>query len=352
MNLPDAILGNSIVNWGTALGIAIASYVILRLARRFINKKLQSLAASTDTQVDDLVSDVLAGTRSFFLIIVSANMGARVLDLHDVAADVIGKITLVAFFVQAGIWISRGVAFSLSRSLRKDAEENPASVTMMTPMMFLARLVIWAVILLLTLDNLGVDVTALITGLGIGGIAVALALQTVLGDLFASLAIVMDKPFVIDDFISVGDFSGTIEHVGLKTTRVRSISGEQIVIGNSDLLNSRIRNFKRMQERRILFRVGVTYQTPHAKLQAIPAMIRQVIEENQQARFDRCHFKEFADSSLTFETVYYILSPDYAVYMETQQAINLEIYRRFESEGIEFAYPTQTLYLEKGEGGN
>jgi len=202
------------------------------------------------------------------------------------------------------------------------------------------------VILLLALDNMGVDITALIAGLGIGGIAVALALQNVLGDLFASLSIVLDKPFVIGDFIIVDDLLGTVERIGLKTTRVRSLYGEQLVFSNSDLLNSRIRNYKRMFERRILFSIGVTYQTPHEKLATIPGIIREVIESQEQVRFDRAHFKEYGDSALKFEIVYYVLVPDYNTHMDIQQAINLAIVRRFEEEKIEFAFPTQTLYLK------
>jgi len=192
---------------------------------------------------------------------------------------------------------------------------------------------------------MGVDITALIAGLGIGGIAVALALQNVLGDLFASLSIVLDKPFVIGDFIIVDDLLGTVEHIGLKTTRVRSLFGEQLVFSNSDLLNSRIRNYKRMHERRIVFSLGVTYQTPYEKLAAIPDIIREIIELQEQVRFDRAHFKEYGDFALEFEIVYYMLVPDYNAYMDTQQAINLALYERFEKEGISFAYPTQTLYV-------
>jgi small-conductance mechanosensitive channel len=198
------------------------------------------------------------------------------------------------------------------------------------------------------LDNLGVNVTALVTGLGVGGIAVALAVQNVLGDLFASLSIVLDKPFVLGDFVVVDDLLGSVEHIGLKTTRLRSLWGEQVVFSNSDLLKSRLRNFGRMAERRVSLDIGVTYQTPRAVLQAIPAIIREAIEEQVATRFDRSHFKGFGDSALTFESVYYVLSPDYNRYMDIQQAINLRIYERFESQGIGFAYPTQTVFLERG----
>jgi len=214
---------------------------------------------------------------------------------------------------------------------------------------FAVRAVLWTGVLLLALDNLGVHVTTLITGIGIGGVAIALAIQNILGDLFASLSIILDKPFMIGDFIIVDDFLGTVEHIGLKTTRLRSLSGEQLVFANSDLLKSRIRNYKRMAERRIVFSIGVVYQTAPEKLAGITGFIRDIIEGQPQARFDRAHFKGFGSSSLDFEIVYWVTSPDYNLYMDIQQAINLALFRRLQSEGIEFAYPTQTLFLERQE---
>jgi small-conductance mechanosensitive channel len=211
----------------------------------------------------------------------------------------------------------------------------------------LGRLALWSTVALLVLANLGIDVTAMVAGLGIGGIAVALAAQNILGDLFASASIVLDKPFVIGDFIIVGEDMGTVEHIGLKTTRVRSLSGEQLVFANNDLLKSRIRNFKRMNERRAAFGIGVTYQTPAEKLAAIPAMLREAVEAQSPTRFDRAHFKQYGDSALLFEVVYYVLSPDYNLYMDIQQAINLAVFRRFAEEQIEFAHPTYTVCLKK-----
>ncbi|MGH7446139.1 MAG: mechanosensitive ion channel family protein, partial [Longimicrobiales bacterium] len=212
---------------------------------------------------------------------------------------------------------------------------------------FVIRLGFYSVLVLMGLSNLGFDITALIAGLGIGGIAIALALQNVLGDLFASLSIVLDRPFIIGDFIIVDNLAGTVEYIGLKTTRVKSLSGEQLVFANGDLLSSRVRNFKRMYERRIVFSLGVTYQTPRAQLEQIPSMIRAAVERQQNTRFDRSHFLAYGDFSLNFETVYYVLVPEYNTYMDVQQAINFEIHRAFEDAGIEFAYPTQTVFVAK-----
>ena len=211
----------------------------------------------------------------------------------------------------------------------------------------MGRIILWSLVLLLVLDNLGINITALVAGLGVGGIAIALAVQTILGDLFASLSIVLDKPFVIGDFLIIDDYMGGVEYVGLKTTRLRSLSGEQLVLSNSDLLNSRIRNFGRMYERRVPFNLGVTYQTPREKLVKIPEIIREAVRKQDKTRFDRSHFKEYGDFALVFESVYYVLGPDYNEYMDIQQAINLHIHERFEQEGIEFAYPTQTVFMQK-----
>jgi small-conductance mechanosensitive channel len=226
------------------------------------------------------------------------------------------------------------------------ASDEVDRITTLGALSFVLRLGLYALVLIVALDNVpGVEVTALIGSLGISGIAVALAVQNVLGDLFASLSIALDKPFVLGDFVEIGADSGTVEHIGLKTTRIRRISGEQLVVGNTDLLNSRIRNYGRMAERRVVFGVDVAGETPHEKLERIPEMLREIIEAQLQVRFGRAHFSTFGDSSLTYEVVYFILDPEYDLYMDTQQAINLAIVRRFAAEGIQIPYPTQTVYV-------
>jgi small-conductance mechanosensitive channel len=185
----------------------------------------------------------------------------------------------------------------------------------------------------------------------VAGIAVSLALQSSLADLIASLTIALDKPFVLNDFIIVGDFMGTVEKIGIKTTRLRSLGGEQLIFPNADIVSSRIRNYKRMEERRIVFALGVVYSTPYDKLRQIPTLIRDIIEAQENARFDRAHFASYGDYALNFEIVYYVLSADYNLYMDVQQAINLDIFQAFEQAGIEFAYPTQLLYLARPQPG-
>ena len=212
---------------------------------------------------------------------------------------------------------------------------------------FVVRVGIWSLVALVALDNLGIDVTALVAGLGIGGIAVALAAQNLLGDLFASLAIAFDKPFLVGDFLILDEYLGSVEAIGVKTTRLRSLSGEQIILSNSDLLKSRVRNYGRMAQRRIVMTHNVTYDTALQHLRTIPKIVRKAIESQPETRFDRSHFARHGASSLDFESVYYVLSADYNQYMDIQQAINLEIHERFAELDIQFAYPTQRLYISR-----
>jgi small-conductance mechanosensitive channel len=254
-------------------------------------------------------------------------------------------VTAIAVILQAAIWGNVLMDYSIQRYVERNKVSDAARVTTMSALAFLGKLVLWTVALLLILENLGVDVTTLIAGLGVGGIAVALAAQNILGDLFASLSIVMDKPFVLGDFITVGEFQGTVENIGLKTTRLRSLSGEQLVFPNSDLLTSRIRNFKRMQERRVVFTIAVTYDTVPSQLREIPELLKSAITSQEQTRFDRAHLQKLGDSALIFEAVYFVTIPDFVRYMDIQQQINLRLLDEFASRMIKFAHPTQFAFL-------
>ena len=280
-------------------------------------------------------------------------MGSRFWDIREAIDDRLNTVAIILLVFQGGLWVSAASLRFIHIRREDELQENPGVVAAMDVLSFVVRVAIWSVVLLLMLDNLGVDVTALVAGLGVGGIAIALAAQNILGDLFASLSIVLDKPFVVGDFLIIGEHLGTVEKVGIKTTRLRSLSGEQLVFSNNDLLSSRVRNFGRMYERRIVFSIGVTYQTSADQLKRIPELLKQAVEAQDDVRFDRAHFQKYGDFALIFEIVYYVKSSDYATYMDIQQAINLKIFRDFEEAGIEFAYPTQTLYLQKvGESGD
>lgn len=339
------VYGNTLYTWSVAAIIAAVIFTATIIVRHFATARLATLAARTDNEIDDLLLAVVRATRTWFLIGIALVVGVRLLTLDGPIARLVTGATIVGLVLQGALWGNVVITNVVQRQVQRRMENDASSATTMSALGFLARLLMWSVLLLVGLENLGVDVTALVAGLGVGGIAVALAAQNILGDLFASLSIVMDKPFVNGDFIIVGDMLGNVEHIGLKTTRVRSLHGEQLVFSNADLLNSRIRNFKRMEERRIVFALGVTYDTPPAKVAAIPGLVREAIEAQELARFDRAHFKSYGAFSLDFEIVYYMLTPDYALYMDTQQAINLAILNRFAAEGIEFAFPTQTLHV-------
>jgi small-conductance mechanosensitive channel len=338
-------LGNDLRRWLVALAIAVGTMIVVHVVLRHLLPRLARLAGRTRTQWDDLVIGALARTRSFFSIALGIAAGSFALDLPPRIDRAIAAGTVIAFLLQAGFWISSALGVWLDRYQQRRFESDRGAATTVAAIGFAAHLVLWSVILLLSLDNLGIDVTALVAGLGIGGIAIALALQKILGDLFASLAIVLDRPFVLGDFLALDGYLGSVEHIGLKTTRLRSLSGEQLIISNADLLASRIRNYGRMQQRRVVFQIGVTYQTPKSVLAEIPGLLRTAVESCGGTRFDRAHFASFGDSALTFETVYYVESADYNAYMDIQQAINLGLVERFEEREIEFAYPTQTLYL-------
>lgn len=273
---------------------------------------------------------------------------ASALLVFDPRVAVVSKtVVVVMLTIQIARFVPVFVDWSLARIASRNGEDGSSQSVVQTlfGLRWAILAVVYSLVLLLALQNLGVDITALIAGLGIGGIAVALAAQNILGDLFASLTIALDKPFVAGDFIVTGDEKGTIEHIGLKTTRVRSLSGEQLVFSNSDLLKSRVRNYKRMAERRIVFNFGVVYSTPADQLEQIPKTVRKIIEATPNLRFDRCHFAKFGGSSLDFEAVYYIKSPDFNAHMDALQSINLAITRQFREAGIDFAFPSQTIYF-------
>lgn len=340
-------LGNSLLRWLIAAGIGLGITLAIAVVRWLVAHRFERFAQRSAHVYDDLVVDVVRATNVPLLSIPAFLIGARTLTFPEQAEIWMGTVAVLAFLLQVAIWGGALIRKGLERYARGNLETNAANVVTANALSFVAQLVLYSIVLLLALDNIpGVEVTTLIAGLGIGGIAVALALQSILSDLFASLSISLDKPFVLGDFIMVGDMLGSVEQIGLKTTRIRSLSGEQLIFANTDLLNSRIRNFKRMEQRRIVFRLGVLYETTADQLRSIPPMIREVIEAQPDTRFDRAHFFSFDDYALTFEVVYFVLSADYNKYMDIQQAINLAIFERFAAAGIGFAYPTQQLYLD------
>jgi small-conductance mechanosensitive channel len=343
------VAGVTPLSWAVAFAVGIGTYLLLSLVLTLLRRNLHRLSSDTSTALDDLLVAVLGSTKSITLFFVALWAGSRFLPLGK-WSTVLQLALVVVVTLQVALWANRAISEYISRFTSAHRDSDPGSVSAVQGMSFVVRLVVWALALLLVIDNLGYDVTALVAGLGIGGVAIALAVQNILGDLFASLTIVLDKPFVVKDFLIVDEHLGEVEKIGIKTTRLRSLSGEQLIFSNSDLLNSRIRNFKRMYERRVPFSFGVVYQTTPDQLESIPAIIKDIIEHIDKARFDRAHFKAFGESAFDFEVVYYVHSPDYAVYMDIQQKINLAICRAFQERGIQFAYPTRTLFVNREAG--
>ena len=344
--LHEVFLGNTLRDWLIAAGILAAVLTSLKIIQKVSIYKLGKLAATTDNQIDDLIVHMLGQTKFLILLAGSAYIASSAIILKPPVSALLQKAMVLILILQGGLWAGAGISFVLGRAAQKKMDQDTSSATTITFLGFVAKLILWVIVFLLILDNLGVNITGLVAGLGIGGIAVALAVQNILGDLLASLSIVLDKPFVIGDFIVVDALSGTVEHIGLKTTRIRSLNGEELIFSNNDLLKSRIHNYKRMQERRIVFGFGVVYQTPEEKLTLINDIVKEVIEGREGVRFERVHFKEYGDSALKYEVVYHVKGPDYKIYMDVQQTVNLEIFRRFRKEGIEFAYPTRTVHLQ------
>jgi small-conductance mechanosensitive channel len=350
--LESVYLGNTVRDWLIAAGIAAVVFVVLQVIQRVAVRKLSKVAAKTDNKIDDLVVSMIRQTKLIILLMTSIYIASFAVSLKPSVSAFLQKAIVLTLILQGGLWAGAGITFGMKQTISKRMEQDASSTTTLTLLGFVAQLILWVVVFLLILDNLGVNITGLLAGLGIGGIAVALAVQNILGDLLASLSIVLDKPFIIGDFIVVVKLSGTVEHIGLKTTRIRSLSGEQLIFSNNDLLKSRIHNYKRMDERRIIFKFGVVYQTPLEKLRLIKEMVTDIIEKQEGARPDRVHFKEYGDSSLVFEVVYFVANPDFNRYMDVQEKINLEIFRRIHEEGIEFAYPTQTIYVQNHSNGD
>ena len=343
--LNKTYLDNTVQAWVLSFGIAIIVALILNIVIKRLIKLFKKLADKTRNDIDDLIAELLEKTSFILLIVFSLILSTLFLNITDEIGKVRQNIIIIALIVQLGLWASGFVNYFVDKRIGRLEFKTGATITQVKSIGFLVKVILWIAVVLLIIDNLGFDITTLIAGLGIGGIAIALAVQNVLGDLIASLSIILDRPFEVGDFIIVDDLMGDVEDIGLKTTRVRSISGEQLIFSNNDLLQSRIKNYKRMNERRILFSLGVTYETSAEKLKKIPSLVEEVINGVSKARFDRAFFKDYGDFSLNYEIVYYVLSSDYSDFAVVQQNINLGIFEKFSEEKIDFAYPTQTLFM-------
>jgi small-conductance mechanosensitive channel len=334
---PDGtLLGNPLADWGYALALGLVTFATLLVARRVLAKRVRRMAGRELPGGVRLVLRLLERTRFLPLLAVSLLAGSKYLDLGSRAERITTAVLVVLVALQVGIWLSAAVRFYLEEYYAGSGDRN--SQSMVTIVKFVASLAIWSLVVLIALDNLGFQVKALLTGLGIGGIAVALAVQNLLGDLFASLSIALDKTFSVGDALVLdGGYSGTVEAIGVKSTRLRSTTGEQIVVSNAELIKVRIRNYGRLSERRSVFRIGIEHGTEAAALAAIPALIRAAIVATPRARFERAHLLGFSGTAIDFEAAYVVASADYVVFLDVQQAVNLALAAALEQAGVGFA---------------
>jgi len=327
------LFGNSILQLGQALLITIAVYIAFRLIFGLIVKR----------KFNKILADTLKNSKFWFFAAIALFFGVKNLNLGQFHFLPL-QILILTTFLQAGIWLSvifKDLLVNWSEKNNPNASKNAGFIIISG----FGHFLIWSAILLLILDNLGVKVVSLMAGLGVGGIAVALAVQKILGDLFASISIMIDKPFEIGDFIAVGEFRGTVESIGIKTTRLRSLTGEQVIISNTDILDSRINNLKRMEERRIVLNFGVSYKTSRENLEKIIELVKNIIDNQSDARLERGNLKSFDASSIDYEFVYWVTKPDFPTYMNVQEKINLAMIDAFAKINVEMARPTQAVFV-------
>ena len=352
--LQEIYFNNRVIDYIIALAIFFLAILTITTLKNFLLKMLRSFAQKSTTTIDDHFVEAFQSKIRTFLILLyfgSFYLGIYQLKIPPLLEKII-NISLVALLIFFGVRFLLSIINYFLESYWIKKEVDSTKITAIKGIETFLKIIIWTIAVIILLDNFGIEVSALVAGLGIGGIAIALAAQNILGDLFSYFIIYFDKPFEIGDFLIIDDYLGSIENIGIKTTRIRSLGGEELIFSNTDLVNSRIRNYKRMRKRRVLFRFGVIYQTSLEQLKEIPSIITEIVKQISGATLDRAHFSSYGDFSLDFEVVYYVNGRDYNKYMDIQQEINFKIKEEFEKRGIEFAYPTQTLFLEKENTGN
>jgi small-conductance mechanosensitive channel len=335
--------GNTIQSYIFFFAAMIALFVAVHFVGKLAGKAVAAKHVKTDAARAEAVSVAVKRYLLPILYFSAFYLCTKILTLTDMLQKILTAVSTLFAIVLGAVFLSSLAGFFFNRMHHGKDESGELAVKWMTT---IAKILIWGLGLVLFLDNIGVKVTSLVTGLGIGGVAIAFAAQSVLTDIFCFFTIFFDKPFEIGDFIIAGEQMGTVEHIGVKTTRLRALSGEQLVFSNADLTGSRIRNYKTMEQRRIVFTLGVTYDTPAEKLRRIPGLIQEIVESVEDVSFGRAHFSSYGPYSLNFEIVYFVLSSDYDRYMDINQQVNLKIKEAFERLGVEFAFPTQSILLE------
>lgn len=340
--LQTTFLDNTVLDWGLAALAFLFTFLVIPFVRGRITAHRQRWAHLPKSPAVDLLSLLVSKTSKLVLWILALYFAEKILVLPVNVDRVFDVLIIVGIWIQVGIWATAAARFLI---LRRQGESRAAEASV-TILMFGAQVLLWAVFVLLALDNLGVNITALVAGLGVGGVAVALAVQTILGDLFGSLSIAFDKPFQVGDSLKIDDIEGTVEHVGLKSTRLRSVTGEQVIISNADVLKSRVRNLGRMNERRMLFKVSVAYDTPPEKMDAVPGILQALVESRPGARFVQCVLNNLGPYAAEFETIYFLANRPEIPVAQTTDAINRGLLREFAAQKIRIAYPTQSLRVD------
>jgi len=333
-----------------AIGVAVGLYVAMLVLRMVIHTALKRAGRRDQTAFPAIVGRAVGKINSVFLLLAALAITVQLYDVPSVSNGLLSWLVLVAAVLQVSA-LAQEIAVSLLQRKASRAGDGGSDISSAVSVLkWLIIGAIWVITIIVLLDTAGVQVTALIAGLGVGGIAIGLAAQGIFSDLFASLSILFDKPFKKGDFVTFGTISGTVEEIGLRTTRIRSLSGEQISVSNTDLISERVHNFQRLMRRRQVMRIGVLYQTPADVIEAIPGWVREDLEPIENVTVDRVHFTGFGDSSLNFEIVFWAEAAEYVVLMDKTQAVGLAIMRRFEKEGVDFAYPTRTLFIAGPSG--
>lgn len=339
-------LGNSFKDYILAIASFLLLLFVLKLVQKKTLKYLKKLAEKTKTNLDDVFVDILNSLKPPFYLVVSLYFSIRFLNLSSIINKIVDVIFLVVIVYEIISALQKIVKFLVYKAIAKSDNDTQAKSTVKTLNVFI-QIILWSVGLLMVLSNLGVNITSLIAGLGIGGVAIAFAMQNILADIFSSFAILIDKPFQVGDFIKIGSDMGVVEKIGIKTSRLRTLNGQLLVVSNQELTSVRVENFQQMKKRRGLFTLGVIYETSPEKLKKIPGIIKEIILSQDKTSFDRCNFVSFGDFSLNFETSFYIETDVYNEFLDIFEKINLEIFTKFNKEGIEFAYPTHLEYQKK-----
>lgn len=337
-------LNNSIQDYLIAFGFFIIFFIIFKIIQSILLKKLLNFSKHTKNDIDDTLIEILVGIKPGLYVLLSLFLAVINLNISDLMFDILKWILIISITYTVIIALQRLIDYVLNKRVTKKSGNTAQAIKTLG---IIVKVILWVLALLFLLSNMGINVSSVIAGLGIGGIAVALALQNILTDLFSSFAIYFDKPFEVGDFIIVNDKVGVVEKIGIKTTRIRALQGEEIVISNKELTSSQIQNFKKLTERRIVFGFGLVYGTSNEKLKKVKNIVEDIFEKIENTRLDRCHFSRFDDSALFFEVVYFVDSPEYNIYMDIQEKINLELKDTFEKEKIEMAFPTRTVHLVK-----